>query len=74
MADVAASPDKLVLEGELYMERLFLFEGAKIEDDYVCKQLWDWISDTRGIPRTGDIRERLDGTYRITVERLTDDG
>ena len=70
MADVAASPDKLVVEGRLaFTPRVNLAEPGSIMIG--SKQLLYTLYEWTGANEFANV-VRPDGTYRITVERLPD--
>ena len=71
MADVTASPDKLVVEGELRLWCTWESQGVSVGDEVILDSIDDWL------PRPGDMGKgenewAYPGTYRITVERLPD--
>ena len=70
MADVAASPDKLVVEGRLALTpRLNLAEPGSIMVG--SKQLVYMLYEWTGADEFANV-VILDGTYRVTIERLLD--
>ena len=71
MADVAASPEKLVVEGGMVLIDDYEYRGVEVSGEDLQLNIDDWA----GAGHSGCPTETVyPGTYRITVERLTSDG
>ena len=69
MADVAASPDKLVLEGRLNFWDDWRSSGIRVGDvGRLRAEIREWV----GIQHHYGMDVTTPSTYRITVERLPD--
>jgi len=66
VADVAASPDRLVIEGEVWVHEDYDSDGIMVDGEWLTTQVREWAGDWN------EHHKCLDGRFRITVERLPD--